>query len=134
MKSGASNRVKPSFPAGELEGSGAAPLEREWSCERRELKPNGVREIAEKTALVRVERESACTNGRESCSFATRSRTFVHAATVEELRAAIAAVTRALGSGHQRDQILELVRERAALRRELQALQNVGIEIEERIA
>jgi hypothetical protein len=48
--------------------------------------------------------------------------TFVHAATVEELLAAIAAVTRALASTHENDHVLELVRERAELRRELDGL------------
>ena len=52
-------------------------------CERRELKPNGRREIGEKTALVRVAPEGACTNGRESCSFAAPSRSFVHSASEE---------------------------------------------------
>jgi hypothetical protein len=53
-------------------------------------------------------------------AFAAVSRPFVHAAGAEELRAAIAAVTRALATTHEHDQVLALVRERAALRRELE--------------
>jgi hypothetical protein len=47
-------------------------------------------------------------------------------ATADELRAAIAAVTHALATVHDRDHVLELVRERAALRRELQAVDEHG--------
>jgi hypothetical protein len=79
------------------------------------LNPNEARKIAEKTALVCVGPEGACTNGRESCAF-------VHAASVEELRAAIVAVTRALASAHESDHVFELVHERAELRQELEAL------------
>jgi hypothetical protein len=46
----------------------------------------------------------------------------VHAANAGELRAAIAAVTRALAVAHKYGQVLELVRERAALRCELEVL------------
>jgi hypothetical protein len=42
--------------------------------------------------------------------------------TVDELRAAIAAVTRALATAREQDHVLALVRERAALRGELVAL------------
>ena len=72
--------------------------------------------IAEKTALVRIGPEGVCTNGRESCSFA-------HPLRPEELRAAVASVTRALASAQERDEVHELVRERATMRRELEALE-----------
>jgi hypothetical protein len=46
----------------------------------------------------------------------------VREATAEELRAAITAVTRALATSTDREAVLELVRERAAMRCELKAL------------
>jgi hypothetical protein len=71
-------------------------------------------------------------NGRESEQLATLSRSFVHATTAGELRAAIAAVTRALAVARDRDDVLELARERTALRQELQGLQdNVSNEVVE---
>jgi hypothetical protein len=73
-------------------------------------------------ALVRAVSERAGSNGRESVPFGARSRPFVHAASVDELRAAIAAVTRALATARGYDEALELVRERAALRREVDML------------
>jgi len=99
------------------------------------LKPNGGREIAEKTALVRVEQWTDCANGRESNQFTAGSRSFAQEASPEELRAAIAAVTRALASSQERDEVFELVQERAALRREVQALdQHVEERTSERVA
>ena len=77
---------------------------------------------------IRVDGEGSCTNGHESMHFATSSCSFVHAASIEELRAAIASVTRALGSAREREQVLELVRGRADLRRELQVLESAGAE------
>jgi hypothetical protein len=54
-------------------------------------------------------------------NFAPRSRPFVDAATAEQLRAAIANVTRALARVSSSEHVLDLVRERADLRRELDA-------------
>jgi hypothetical protein len=48
----------------------------------------------------------------------------VHLASADELRAANAAATRALAIAHEYDHVLEIVRERAALRRELEVLGN----------
>jgi hypothetical protein len=48
----------------------------------------------------------------------------VPAATVGELHAAIAAVTRAIATAQDREHVLELARERAALRHELQGLED----------
>jgi hypothetical protein len=63
------------------------------------------------------------------------SSAFVHAPTAKVLRAAIAAVTRTLAIAHEHEQVLELVRERAALRHELWTLaRNAKDEPEERVA
>jgi hypothetical protein len=86
------------------------------------LKPNGTSEINDKSALARVEHRDECTNGHESRQFTPRSGPLVHATSTAELGAAILAVTRALATTHEYGQVLELVRERAALRRELQLL------------
>jgi hypothetical protein len=75
-----------------------------------------------------VVRERACANGGESEQFAAPSHALVHGASAEELRAAIAAVTRALATAHEQDWVVELVRERAALRRELEVLQPTAAE------
>jgi hypothetical protein len=66
--------------------------------------------------------ESTRTNGRESQPFAAPSRPFVHAPGADELHAAISVVTGALAKAHELEQVLDLVRERAALRRELAAV------------
>jgi hypothetical protein len=59
----------------------------------------------------------------------------VHAASADDLRAAIAAVKRALGMAHERDEVFELVRERAALRRDLQSAEgNESARRRERVA
>jgi hypothetical protein len=58
-------------------------------------------------------------NGRESTQLASVSRSLVH--TVEELEAALASITRALGSASG-DAVVVLAGERAALRAELRGL------------
>jgi hypothetical protein len=72
----------------------------------------------EKTAFVRLDLRLECTNERESQRLRARSLPSVHAPEVDELRAAFANVTRTLGSAPDHDEVLLLVRERAALRRE----------------
>jgi hypothetical protein len=70
---------------------------------------------------------STCTNGDESMHLRASSHTFVHAANAEELRAATAVVTRAIAAADERDEVLKLVRERAALRRELDVAERVPL-------
>lgn len=84
----------------------------------------GTPKSPEKTALARAASERPNANGRESDQFAARSRSFVHTATAGELRAAIAAVTQALATAQDHEEVVELARERAALRQELQGLQD----------
>jgi hypothetical protein len=65
--------------------------------------------------------------------FTTHPRPFVQATDVADLRAAIASVTRALATCST-EQVLELIRGRAALSRELQAMEEQRKASQEHVA
>jgi hypothetical protein len=68
-------------------------------------------------------REPPRPNGRESTPFAGTVASAGARPNAAELHGAIAAINRALATADGRDQVLELVRERAALRSELKAME-----------